>query len=68
MSDEREGNVNSGVLPIDCLTGAETELGWVARPLNEGRESFAGLETHLNWGLGTVSLFSKPGMGMERDQ
>lgn len=30
------------------LTGAETELGWVARPLNEGRESLAGLKTHLN--------------------
>lgn len=59
MTNEREGNVNSGVPPIDYLTGAETEWGWVARPLNEGRESLAGLETHLNWESRTVNLFSK---------
>lgn len=49
MADEREGNVNSVFSPIDYLTGAESELGRVARPSNEGKESLAGLETHLNW-------------------
>lgn len=67
MTDEREDNVNSVIPPTDYLTGAETELGWVARPLNEGRESLAGLDTHLNWEIGTVNLFSKPDMGMERN-
>lgn len=45
VTDEREDNVNSVVPPIDYLTGTETEPGWVARPLNEGRKSLAGLET-----------------------
>lgn len=66
VTDEREDNVNSVVPPIDYLTGAETELGRVARPLNEGRESLAGLETP-ELGVRDVNLFSKPDTGMERN-